>query len=141
MVDLGMSESVTQTIMEYFDWSSTGITLEALMRSYNLMPAKSRRRFVAEGNLPGERIVMVPPAIQPILPGCRSAKEYLEALPLGLSSHLVLLVRSGYASMGIGTVNGLDEVKVIRRYKVLKGQGKAQDTFEAKKKSRSRFLE
>ncbi len=123
--------------MERFDWSSTGINLEALVRSYSFAPAKSRRRFVAPGNLPGERIVFVPPAVQPILPGCQGVQDYLDSLPVDLGEHLVLLMRSGHGALGIGTVDELKDVKIVRRYTVRKSQGKAQSTQEGKKKARS----
>mgnify|MGYP001441643964 CR=1 FL=1 len=124
-------------IMERFDWSSTALNLEALIRSYSFSIAKSRRRFVAPGNLPDERIVFVPPAVQPILPSCQSVQGYLEALPTDLGENLVILMRSGHGSLGIGTVEELRDVKAIRRYTVRKSQGKAQSTQESKKKARS----
>ena len=124
-------------VMERFDWSSTAINLESLARSYSFAPSKSRRRFVAPGNLAGERIVFVPPAVQPILPTCRSIEDYIASLPVDLGEHLVLLMRSGHAALGVGTVDELRDVKVIRRYTVRKSQGKAQSTQEGKKKARS----
>ena len=123
--------------MERFDWSSTGINLEALVRSYSFSPAKSRRRFVAPGNLPDERIVFVPPRVQPILPNCQTVQDYLDSLPADLGEHLVLLMRSGHGALGIGTVDELRDVKIIRRYTVRKSQGKAQSALEGKKKVRS----
>lgn len=128
---------MTETIMERFDWSSTGLILESLMRSYSLAPSKSRRRLVGRGHGEHERIVLVPPAIQPILPACESDQEYLHTLPLDLASHLVVLMRSGHAALGVGTVNGLTDDKVIRRYTNRKGQGKAQSTWDAKKTAQS----
>ena len=124
-------------VMERFDWSSTAINLESLARSYSFSPSKSRRRFVAPGNLRGERIVFVPPTVQPILPDCRTVEDYLASLPVDLGEHLVLLMRSGHAAIGVGTVDELSDVKVIRRYTVRKGQGKAQSTQEGKKVARS----
>ena len=123
--------------MERFDWSSTGINLEALVRSYSFSLTKSRRRFVASGNLPDERIVFVPPAVQPILPNCMTVQDYLDSLPSELGEHLVILMRSGQGSLGIGTVDQLSDVKSIRRYTVRKTQGKSQSTQESKKKARS----
>jgi hypothetical protein len=123
--------------MERFDWSSTGINLEALIRSYSFSLAKSRRRFVAPGNLPDERIVFVPPAVQPILPTCQTTQDYLESLPSDLGEHLVILMRSGHGCLGIGSVDELNDVKAIRRYTVRKSQGKSQSALENKKKVRS----
>ena len=119
--------------MERFDWSSTGINLEALVRTYSFSPAKVGAASLPQVILPHERIVFVPPAVQPILPDCRSPEDYLETLPLDLGEHLVVLMRSGHGAMGIGTVDELTNIKVIRRYTVRKGQGKAQSTQEGKK--------
>lgn len=129
-----MGQSRQELVMERFDWRCAGITLESLMRSYPMEPSKNRRRFVAQGDHPEERIVFVPPGIHPILPVYETVQDYLDNLPLELSEHLVLLARSGHAALGVGTVDNLREVKVVRRYMVRKGQGVAQDTLDSKKK-------
>lgn len=134
VLDFAMGQSVQEMVMERFDWRCAGITLESLMRSYPLKPSKNRRRFVAQGDNRDERIVFVPPRIQPILPVYETAQDYLDNLPLELTEHLVLLARSGHAALGVGTVDGLRDVKVVRRYMVRKGQGTAQDTLDSKKK-------
>ncbi len=132
-----MNHPRQEIIMERFDWSSTGINLEALVRSYSFSVAKSRRRFVASGTLPDERIIFVPPAVQPILRDCVTVQDYLDSLPSDLGEHLVILMRSGHGSLGIGTVDELRDVKSIRRYTVRKSQGKSQSAQESKKKARS----
>ena len=129
-----MGQSVQEMVMERFDWRSAGITLESLMRSYAFRPSKNRRRLVAEGDHTDERIVFVPPRIHPILPIYETTADYLKHLPLELSEHLVLLVRSGHAALGLGTVDELRDVKVIRKYMVRKGQGVAQETLDSKKR-------
>ena len=78
---------------ETFHWEETQGVVEELLDEGELTPDPERGVFVGEG------LVLSPPRVQPVPPDCASAAAWLDALPLDLGLHLVILLQAGATSL------------------------------------------
>lgn len=115
-----------------FSWQQTGTVLrELLVEHPDLHLDEKGRSFVA-----GE-VRFTPPLVQRIREPHTDPADYLDHLPEGLGTHLVLLLQAGAAALGIFENGELTHHKVIKKY-VVRGRGKAQPTH-LKTRGKSRY--
>ena len=116
---------------ETFHWEETQGVVEELLDEGELTPDPERGVFVGEG------LVLSPPRVQPVPPDCASAAAWLDALPLDLGLHLVILLQAGATSLGLFDGGAEVATKSFKRY-VVRGTGRAQPTH-LKTRGKSRY--
>lgn len=104
-------------------------------KNYSIDPIKNIIVILDSNNEPRYKIKI--PFFYPSLNEKDSLKSYLEKVPNSIPSYLVILIRSGYCSVGFYEDGKQIHYKSIRKYMVRKSQGKTQLThLKTKGKSR-----
>ena len=115
---------------ETFHWEEAqGVVEELLDEGHELR---------VEGEvLVGDDLILRPPLVQPLPADCEDGEAWLEAMPLDLGLHLVVLLQAGATSIGLFDGGREVATKSFKRY-VVRGSGRAQPTH-LKTRGKSRY--
>jgi hypothetical protein len=120
-----------QATHESFPWSDAAEVLADIHAASPLEIGEDPGSLIAEG------VKVVLPLVLPVPSPPLSVDTYIEALPVELGSHLIVLLQAGAASLGLFDEGVSLETKSIKKY-VVRGKGRAQAAF-LKTSGKSRY--